>query len=102
MIHTVSQLLFVELIPIKIAVIIYHNTNNTRTRWETAKWPIVHNAQMIDNYSIVACRPTEPNRRPPKMGAPCGGGWALQCSACRYWNDHQPPGSSYVSDTALF
>jgi len=30
------------------------------------------------------------------------GGWALQRSACRDQNDHQPPGSCYVSDTTLF
>jgi len=39
---------------------------------------------------------------PPKMAAPCGGGWALWRYAFRDRNDHHPPGSSYVSDTALF
>jgi len=39
---------------------------------------------------------------PPKVVAPCGGGWALQRFACRDRNDHQPPGSSYASDTAIF
>jgi len=34
-------------------------------------------------------------------GRHCGGGWALQRSAFRNQNDHQPLGSSYVSDTAL-
>jgi len=38
----------------------------------------------------------------PKMVAPYCGGWALQRSACGDRNDHQPFGSSYVSDTALF
>jgi len=39
--------------------------------------------------------------RPTNGGRPCGGGWALRRSA---WdrNDHQPPGSSYLSDTVLF
>jgi len=32
----------------------------------------------------------------------CGGGWALRHYAFRDRNDHQPPGSSYVSDTAIF
>jgi len=39
---------------------------------------------------------------PPKVVAPCAGEWALQCSACKNRNDHQPSGSSYVSDRALF
>jgi len=39
---------------------------------------------------------------PPKMVAPCGGGWALRRYAFRDRNDHHPPGSSYVSDTVLF
>jgi len=34
--------------------------------------------------------------------APCDGGWALRRSACRDRNDHQPRGSSYVSDTVQF
>jgi len=37
-----------------------------------------------------------------KMVAPCGGRWALQRCAFRDRNDHYTPGSSYVSDTALF
>jgi len=28
--------------------------------------------------------------------------WALRRSVCRDWNDHQPPGSTYVSDTYYF
>jgi len=36
------------------------------------------------------------------MVALCGGAWALQCSACRDRNDHQLPGSFYVSNRALF
>jgi len=39
---------------------------------------------------------------PSTVVAPCGGEWALRCCACRDRNDHQPPGSSYVSDPVLF
>jgi len=41
-------------------------------------------------------------QHPTNVVAPCGGGWALRRCKCRDRNDHQPPGSSYVSDTALF
>jgi len=39
---------------------------------------------------------------PTNDGRPPGGGWALRRYAFRDRNDHHPPRSSYVRDTALF
>jgi len=55
-------------------------------------WSVVLQCSLERRWTVV----------PPKVVALCGGGWALQHSACRDRNDEQPPGSSYVSDTVLF
>jgi len=56
-------------------------------------------SNLLDFSSL--CSHLTASQVPPKIVPSCGGGWALRADR-RDQNDHQPTGSTYVSNTTLF